>query len=196
MLSTTRRSAPARFALTGSGLREPRTCDVKASHGYYIGASSSPSYVIVVGVDGDMVRYVDSYSLTESCAARWIFEDLACTALATLKKDEARTHAACTNNLEGASRRLAQMVADMCNHRVNAHGKAVNLADFDKMGLRVSAPKGVDVYGIAKNYGVVGGWDYDANEVDVECDRREIASLLDAGLTILTERLVKTCPTK
>jgi hypothetical protein len=194
MTSTRRAASPARLALTASGFREPRACDVKVGHGYYIGASSSPTFVLVIGIDDDMVRYIDAHSLTESRVPTWIFADLACSALATLKKDEARTHAACTFRLEGVARRLAQDIADMCNYRVLRHGHAVEFADFDKVECRVSAPDGVDVYGLAKSWGVVGDWDSDANKVSVECDRSDIANLAEAGLTIESTRLVKACP--
>jgi hypothetical protein len=68
------------------------------------------------------------------------------------------------------------------------------VARFDRFEVRVSAPKGVDVYGIGKNWGVVGDWDDDANEVTVECDRDGVEAMVAAGLTIVSERVVKLCP--
>jgi len=58
----------------------------------------------------------------------------------------------------------------------------------------VSAPAGVDVYGLAKNVGIVGDWDDDANKISVECAREDRGHLEAAGLTIESERVIKTCP--
>ena len=194
MMTTSRRRSTSRFALTASGLREPVTCDVKPGHGYYIGASSSPSYVLVLSVTDDTVRYADAYSLAVSQSPRWIFADLACTALATLKK-RAEATAAYAASCPERERAFAALCAEGSAGRVSAHGAPVTFADYDSVECRVSAPKGADVYGLAKDVGVVGNWDDDANEVDVECDRGDLPALAAKGLTILSTRTLKTCPT-
>jgi hypothetical protein len=195
MTSTRRAASPAHLALTASGFREPRTCDVKVGRGYYIGASSSPSFVVVLSVADSMVRYVNSYSLVESSVAMWIFADLACSALATLRKDVERARAEASRaDTSTALGRLAVQIETVCEERAAAHGAPVDVARFDRFEVRVSAPKGVDVYGIGKNWGVVGDWDHDANEVSVECDRDGVEGMVAAGLKIVSERVVKLCP--
>lgn len=192
MLATRRVS---RFALTGSGLRTPRGCEVKAGHGYYIGASSSPSFVVVLGVDGEVVRYVHAYSHAESRTERWIFAGLACSALDTLRNDAEQAAVNARNaDASTAMGRLAQQIDRVCAERFASHGHAVDIARFDRFEVRVSAPRGVDVYGIAKTNGVVNDWDDDANEVTVECDRDGVDYLVGAGLKIVRERMTKRCP--
>lgn len=175
--------------------RRAQTCTVNPLHGYYIGASSSPTFVLVLGVDGDMVRYVNAHSLAEPRASVSIFGSLASSALATLAKDAARTAAAAEGaDMTTAVGRLSRQVADMCAARVAAHGAPVVLSDYDKVELRVSAPGEIDVYGVAKMWGVVGDWNHEANAVSVECDREDIARLVAAGLTVESVSLVKACP--
>lgn len=193
---TTTRRASSRFAVAGFGLRETRSCEIKAGHGYYIGASSSPSFVLVLAVEGSMVRYANAYSLEAHRDSRAVFEDMACSALDTLKKHAAQSAANAVNaNESKAAGRLAKQIEKACAGRVAAHGAPVTFADHDKVEARVSAPKGADVYGIAKNWGVVGDWDDDANKVSVECNRGDLGHLAAAGLTIESVRLVKACPT-
>lgn len=188
MMTTTRRRSASRAVLTSTGIREPRTCEVKAGHGYWMGASSSPSFVLVLGVAGDMVRYVNARTLEESRAALWIFSDLACSALDTITKRAEQ------NFFPGIGLRLAQAMHDRAVADLAAHGAPVNFADCDRVVYRVRGTAEVDAERVGGAMGVSGNWDSEANEVDVETDRAGKAHLIAAGLTILSERLVKACP--
>lgn len=200
MMTTTRRpvrrSAPARACITPGGLTSPKRADVKAGHGYYMGASSSPDFVLVLAMAGDMVAYCGSRDHKRSVMARWIFEDLVSRAGETMRKDAEQTAAAAQGaDTSKAMGRLSKQVAEMCAFRVARHGAPVTFADFDRIELVVSAPSDVDVYGVAKKWGIVGDWDSAANRIGVECDRVDVANITEAGLTIESERLVRACPT-
>lgn len=190
-----RRSAPVRACITPGGLTAPKRTEIRARHGYYMGASGSPSFVLVIAADDSRVTYCGSYDLKRSVMERWIFESLVSQAGETMRKDAAQTaDAAKGADLATAGGRLAKQVAEMCAFRVTRHGAPVTFADFDKIELVVSAPSDVDVYGVAKNWGMTGNWDSDANRISVECDREDVVKLTASGLTVESERLVRACP--
>lgn len=195
MMTTTRRRSMTRARLTDSGLVPVRKADVKAGHGYYLGASRSPSFVLVLAATDDMVRYCDSYSLAVQTQPRWVFEDLTVSARETLERAASDTvKAAESANESTAMGRLAKQCARVAAERVAAHGAPVCLADYDRFVARVKGAPGVDVYGIGQSYGVVGEWDDAANEVDVECTRDDLCRMLGRGLTLVSDRMIKACP--
>ena len=173
-------------------VRKSEISDIQPGHGYYIGASSSPSFVLVLSV-GRIIRYVSARSLEVSTCERDIFGHLAGRALATLKKRSEQT-AAYAASCPERERALAALCAKGSAACVASHGAPIVLSDHDRIEYRVSAPVGVDVYGLAKNVGIVGDWDDDANKISVECDRGDRVHLEAAGLTIESERVIKTCP--
>lgn len=194
-LSTARRSA-IRAALTSSGMRPARRTEIRPACGYYMGASSSPTFVLVLAVTDETVRFCDSYSLAVQTQARWIFEDLVCRAHETLVRDaENNRIAAVGADLTTAIGRLAKRCAEMCAERLASHGAPVCLSNYDRYEVRVMGAPGVDVYGIGKSYGVVGNCDDAANVVNVECSDEDMCAMLAReGVTKVAARLVKACP--
>lgn len=197
MMTATRSArSMTRARFTDSGLVPVRKADVKAGHGYYLGASSSPSFVLVLAVTDDAVRYCDSYSLTVQTQPRWIFEDLTVSAIGTIQRAAAASvKAAATADVATAAGRLAKRIADVYAGQVAAHGAAVVFSDYNRVECRVKGSATVDAYRVGKDYGVVGDWDSDANEVTVECSEEDVCRMLGAGVTLGRLRVIKACPT-
>ena len=197
MMTATRSArSMTRARFTDSGLVPVRKADVKAGHGYYLGASSSPSFVLVLAATDDAVRYCDSYSLAVQTQPRWIFEDLTVSAHETVKRDAASyAKAAETANESTAGGRLTKQCARAAAERLAAHGAPVCLSNYDRYEVRVMGAPGVDVYRIGGNYGAVGNWDDSTNVVDVECSDEDMCAMLARdGVTKVSARLVKACP--
>lgn len=173
-------------------VRKSDISDIQPGRGYYIGASSSPSFVLVLSV-GRLVRYVDAWSLEVSICERDIFNHLAGRAIATLKSHSERM-AAYAASCSERERAFAALCSKASADRVASHGAPIVPSDYDHIEYRVSAPVGADVYGLAKNVGVVGDWDDETNKVSVECSRADRVQIEAAGLTIESERVIKTCP--
>ena len=194
-LSTARRSA-IRAALTSSGMRPARRTEIKPACGYYMGASSSPTFVLVLSVSDDMVRFCDSYSLAVQTQARWIFEDLVCTARETLVRAAEQSRIAAESaDVSTAMGRRTKQIAEVCAGNLALHGAPVCLSNYDRYEVRVMGAPGVDVYGIGKSYGVVGNCDDAANVVNVECSDEDMCAMLAReGVTKVAARLVKACP--
>jgi hypothetical protein len=197
MMTATRSArSMTRARFTDSGLVPVRKADVKAGHGYYLGASSSPSFVLVLAATDDAVRYCDSYSLAVQTQPRWIFEDLTVSAHETVKRDAASyAKAAETANESTAGGRLTKQCARVAAERLAAHGAAVVFSDYNRVECRVKGSATVDASRVGKDYGVVGDWDSEANEVTVECSEEDVCRMLGAGVTLGPLRVIKACPT-
>jgi len=54
-----------RYSVTGNGLHSVEQCKIRPGHIYYMGASSSPSLILITRIDGETVFYMDLH------AAEW-----------------------------------------------------------------------------------------------------------------------------
>jgi hypothetical protein len=168
---------------------------VKVGHGYYFGASSRPSFALVLSVTDTTVRYCVPYVLQVRQEQRAIFELLATSGRKTVSGDaEQWAKAAQTADDSTSEGRLTKHMAAAHAARLAAHGAPVAFADYDRVSCRVSAPAGRDVYGLASQWGVVGEWEREANCITVECDRSTIPSLVECGLTVASAEVVRACP--
>ena len=168
---------------------------VKAGHGYYFGASSRPSFGIILSVSESTVRYCVPYVLQVRQDRRAIFESLVALGHGTVAKDAEQwakgEEAADESTPQG---RLTKHMAAVCAARLAAHGAPVVFSDYDRMLCRVSAPKGRDVCGLASQWGVVGELEEEWNRITVECDRSTIPSLVECGLTVESAEVARACP--
>lgn len=185
------RTRPARFALSTDGLVETRTCPVHAGHGYYMGGSSSPSFVLVLAVSDDYVTYCDTYRLEARREQRWIFEDLVSRAGETVRK-AARQASLVVADPNTAIGRVAAQNARWCAEAVEDHGAPVVFADHDRVRFTVTADG--DAYS-ADRYGVLVSFDSDKNVAVVEAARSVGETLIAAGFRVLSATVIKVCPT-
>jgi hypothetical protein len=188
---------PTRFALTTAGLSAPKRADVKAGHGYYFGASSSPSFALVLSVSDDVVVHADSYSLSVTRTPRWIFEDLVARAAQTVIDDFNRAAEACNAiNKRGGPKTTMEQFAFQLARRLDArhesNGAPVSFADHDRVRFSVTCDG--DAYG-ADQFGVLASFDSEKNVAIVETARSEESAFVDAGFRILSTETVKACPT-
>ena len=199
-MQLTNRTRPIRrAALTVSGLTQPKTCEVSASCGYYIGGSSSPSFVIVLAVTPESVTYCDAHSLDARREQRWIFEDLAARAGETMRAHATQAAA----NAKGADTskamgRLAIQVAAMCAWRADAHGAPVSLESFDRIRVTMTADE--DVYPFAERLGAVASVTEDSRTATVDTNNRDFGEFVKDGLAekwpvkVVLVETVKSCP--
>lgn len=201
MQTMTRTRRPYRAALTENGLVPTKRCEVLASHGYYFGGSSSPSFVLVLAVTDDVVVYCDTYKLEARREQRWIFEDLATRAWETMRKEAARTaEAAKMADISPRADRLNAQIAKVCAERVALHGAPVNLENYDRVRVTMVASEG-DVYSFAGALGVIVDYSSEARTAVVECNRVAVNEFTARGfaseerwpLTMTIETL-KECP--
>lgn len=78
-----------RFVIGGSGLERPATAHVVSGHTYAMGASSSPSLIVVTSVDGDRIHYharSGQHKGEGRVIERWIGEDLIARGERTFKQ--------------------------------------------------------------------------------------------------------------
>lgn len=177
------------YAITASGLTPTRTTPVNAGHGYHYGASSSPSFVLVLAVSDSTVTFCDAYSLTRQSAPRWVFEDLAARGGLTMRRAAGVAHLAAKDAPATAAGSLAVQCAKVAAERAKAHGAPVTLADYDRVELRVRGEG--DVYGIATARGVVRDWQ--GSEVTVECSAADARAMLAAHpLEVVSRRTLRT----
>lgn len=204
-MQTTTRAArrPFRAAIAPAGLVPTKRAEIHASHGYYFGGSSSPSFVLVLAVTDDVVIYCDARGLDARREQRWIFEDLVSRAGETMRKDAARTAENATRpDFSPAAERLNVQIAKVCADRVAAHGAPVNLDNYDRVRVELVAGEGVDVYSYAGALGVIVGYDSDARTAAVECNRdavndfteRAFASGERIDLKLSVVATLKECP--
>jgi hypothetical protein len=184
-MQTTRATKSTRFAIDSAGLRAPQRVEVKAGHGYYMGASSSPNYALVLSVTDSQIVYATSYSLERVVCQRWIAEDLIATAGETVKRraiDDKNAGSPCR---------------DATWNRTMAHGAAADPSSYDRVEVTLLAVGEADHYGAAKAYGVLTGWGgTDANIHVVECAASEAQTLAaDVRFKVVGFRTIKACPT-
>ena len=192
MSTATRTRRPVRSVLTANGLSAPMSCDVKAGHGYYMGASSSPSFVLVLAATDDVVAHVDSYSLSVSRTQRWIFEDLVMRGLKSITDAYNRAGAeAVRADTKTAMGRLAVQLAKVAEARWEQHSAAVNLADYDR--VRFAVTRDGDAY-CADQFGVLVDFDSDKNIATIETARSMAAEFERAGFRVLSTETIKACP--
>lgn len=184
---------PTRFALTASGLSAPKRADVKAGHGYYFGASSSPSFALVLSVSDDVVVHADSYSLSVTRTPRWIFEDLAETARETITRDYNRAGAAAVGaDRTTAAGRLVILCAKRAEECWESNGAPVVFAEYDRVRFVVTCDG--DAYS-ADRFGVLVDFDGDKNVATIETARSLASAFEAAGFRILSTETIKACPT-
>lgn len=177
-----RAAKSSRFVIGSAGLAAPKRAEVKAGHGYYLGASSSPNYVLVLSVTDDRITYANAYSLEARTEQRWIAEDLIARGGATMAK--------LASEADG-------VFAEYARARAASHGAPVTLADYDRLEVTLEARDTVataDHYGAAQGYGCLVGGDGVTGFV-VAGSRAALAGVAaDARFAVASMRTVKTCP--
>jgi hypothetical protein len=173
-----------RFAISSNGLRLARRTEIQAGHGYYLGASSSPFYVLVLGVTEESIAYVNASTLERRVERRWIVEDLISTAGETVKRR------AIDDQNNGSPCREATWA------RMMAHGAAASPALCDRQEVTLQARGEGDHYGAAKANAVLVSWD-GRSEFIVECDAAQTAKFAaDERFVVTSVRTLLACPTK
>jgi hypothetical protein len=171
----------------------PKRCDVYAGHGYYLGASSSPSFVLVLAADDTMVTHVDAHRLSVSRTPRWIFEDLAETARETITRDYNRAGAAAVGaDRTTAAGRLVILCAKRAEECWESNGAPVVFAEYDRVRFVVTCDG--DAYS-ADRFGVLVDFDGDKNVATIETARSLASAFEAAGFRILSTETIKACPT-
>jgi hypothetical protein len=171
-----------RFVVGSTWLTSPARADIKAGHGYWLGASSSPDYVLVLEVTDDSIVYVNAHGLTRSTIVRWVGEDLISKGGATVK-----CRAIDDENSDSP-------FAHITWERMLRHGAPVVLADYDRQEVSLRGIGKADHYGIAKNYGVLTDWDGGDCYV-VECVASTArAFAADARFEVTGIRTINPCP--
>ncbi len=184
------------YRMGAQGMVRTAKADVKAGHGYWMGASSSPSFVLVLSADESQVVFCNSYTLDRQVIARWVFNDLVTTAGETVRRAAAAAKAAAASATDAtAAGRLAIMMADHHAERAQDHGAKVDFSNYTRVEARIAAPAGVDVYGIAKAWGTLTDWDQEANEATIACSDYDLCRMIGARpVKVLQCRTVKACP--
>lgn len=194
-MQLTNRARPIhRVSLTESGLAlEPlKGCFIYAGHGYYFGASSSPSFVIVLSVTPESVTYCDAHGLETRREQRCIFEDLAVRAGETMREHARRAKASAEGaDTSKAMGRLAVQIARVTSERAADHGAPVVFADHDRVRFTVTADG--DAYS-ADRFGVLSNFDSEKNVATIEAPRSVRAILEAEGFRVLNVETVKSCP--
>lgn len=170
-----------RFAI---GLRSARRNEIQTGHGYYLGASSSPFYVLILSATEESIAYVNVSTLERRVERRWIVEDLISTAGETVKRR------AIDDQNNGSPCREATWA------RMMAHGAEASPARFDRQEVTLQARGEGDHYGAAKANAVLTSWD-GGSEFVVECDAAQTAKFAaDVRFVVTSMRTIKACPTK
>jgi hypothetical protein len=125
------------------------TIEIKANHGYFMGASSSPDYVLVLSVDERRVRLVKPYGSGQSYSI-----DLgSARSLIRYAHETMRIQAAQITRPEFAEAYAA---------RLALHGAPATPEDFDRYHVVVKPVAGVwdssENWYAAEEYGNVGGY--------------------------------------
>lgn len=182
-----------RAALTASGLVQTRNAPVHAGHGYYMGGSSSPSFVLVLAVTEDSVAYCDAGRLEARREQRWVFADLVSRAGETVRNAAQQAAMGAKGaDPSKAMGRLAILRAKVCADRVEDHGAPVVFADHDRVRFVVTSDG--DAYS-ADRYGVLVNFDSDKNVATIESARSVGETLIAAGFRVLSATVIKACPT-
>lgn len=166
---------PFRGRITTAGVQPVRALKLQIGAHYYMGASSSPHFVIVTGIDGATVELLEPYSGERSTHARWIAEDLITQGCETFCRSYAKH---CPDAVE----RLLDVLA----------GKSVEvgpMSAWDRITITVRAADGSDRWRDAEAYGGVAGiCDTDLLEVHgFRSDVEQIAT--DARFVVVDERI-------
>lgn len=172
----------SRYAITGSGLR-PITGDeilLQPDHIYFMGASSSPSMIIVTSVGNDRITYRQYPWRKDIGMEKWVASDLISQGTATwLKSSYSRYDPALKKALEG----LLAGKRSPLKH---------DPTDYQRIDVTVEAGRGYedkDLWRDAEEYGNVGGemqkdpqapggWKpYDTPRYVITMDRRDLSKL-------------------
>lgn len=149
------------YSIGGSGLVEVKDkILILPNSEYYLGASSSPTHIIVVSVNNNVITYRSSPYDRDQRIETWIGKDLITkgteiwlkSGYAKYSKDTSKTLRA---NLQGKK-----------GPRNGKH----SIAKYRKFLVTAWGDTGQDVYSIGKAQGVVGDWDDVENSIEVEVD--------------------------
>lgn len=115
---------------------------------YWMGASSSPSMIIVTKVTDDSIEYMDPYNKQKRKIQRWIGEDLIMQGSKTWLSSYARYQP-----------EMAKSIRSMLN---GGPGKKEKMRDWDRVRITVRAKDpSQDLWRVAEQYGNVAGIDDD-----------------------------------
>jgi len=164
------KTAPG-FVIGPAGLEEPASkITLQPNTLYYLGASSSPTTVILTSVSDDKVTYMDVYGGNKGVMERWIAADLLTKGTKTALKTYGRymdseTKRSLTSLLKGG------------------RGKTEKLDDWKRVKWLVApAPglEGEDLWRAAEEYGNVGGLEKDGvNHYEIEGFKKDVEKVLN-----------------
>ncbi len=158
---------------------------LKPGHGYYFGASTSPTYVLALTVTDDVVVYIETSTLRRGTAPRWVAEDLAARAGVTVRQ-----------LADDATARKDRFAGARAAHAA-AHGLAAQPADFDRLRVRAAPVNGTASthWSAAERHGNVG-FEEDEGVFTIELRRRALAALqADAAFEVRAIETIALCPT-
>lgn len=141
-----------RFVIGSEGLKPPKSgVTLQANCEYYLGASSSPSHIIVTKVGDEFIEYVQGPTYKETRRMeRWIAEDLIIKGTETWLDTWGKTPYPWVKD---AARNFRAVLS-------GGKGKPVKVEDFHQVRATVEAADGGDAFKLwrdAERYGGVGG---------------------------------------
>ena len=162
------------------------TNEIKVGHGYYMGASSSPDYVLVLSVDERRARVVKPYGQNASYGIE----------LGSLISLVRRAHKTMTDH---AANITDPSTLEAFSERFARHGAPSTPADFDRYHVTVKPVAGVwdslENWRAAEEHGNVGG--------DIESELLEIETRGEMGLdkikadprfVVVSVKMTEECP--
>lgn len=175
----------AGYVVGPEGLEEPRKgITLQPNTIYWIGASSTPSMVLVTKVTDDSIEYMDPYNKQKRKIQRWIGEDL-------ITKGSSRW----LSTYAKYQPEFAKSIRSMLN---GGKGKIEKLSDWDRVRITVkSKDPSKDLWREAEAYGNVRGLDDTDGGMLYQIDgfRNEVEKVKkDSRFTVKSEKKVASGP--
>lgn len=151
------------------GLEKPQKINIVPNREYFMGASSSPSHIVVTKADDKMITYRKYPYASDQKIQRWIGEDLIAKGTKTwLSGPYAKYHPETVKSLRDLIR--------------GGKGKKVNPKDFEHVSVQLDLDPGIsfnDGYTFVKGWGVLTGTPHDEGKDywEVETERRNVNKL-------------------
>jgi hypothetical protein len=168
------------YTFTDKGLVKTQGSEIQIVPGgaYHLGASSSPDHIIVTKVTPERFWYRSYPYKKDQVIETWIGKDLIKSGMENWLKSGYPQH--------HPKRAKAYKQA-------LAGGKPYmqKLEDYQYWDIKIKGDEGVDVYGVAKAYGVAKDWDDKENTATAEVMKQYIPQITrEKGIKILSKKKV------
>lgn len=161
------------------------TIEIKANHGYFMGASSSPDYVLILSVDERRVRLVKPYGSNQPYGV----DTGSARSLIRRAYDTMQSQAAQIAH---------QGYAEAFAARLALHGASATPEDFDRYHVVVKPVAGVydssENWYAAEEYGNVGGYVPDETlTIDLRGAKTLERLVQDSRFTLVSSEISEKC---